>query len=232
MKIEIVAVDADDTLWQAEINFRNAQKELIQILSLWKEPGEIKEALFEIEMRNLPKYGYGVKAFVLSMIETAVKISDGEVRGASIEKILAIGNAMLEAQVIPEPHVQETIEELSKKYRLMVITKGDLLDQTAKIARSGLAPYFSLVEVVNEKTVETYEHILEKYNLKAETFLMVGNSLKSDILPVLKLGGRAIHISADTTWAHEVVSDFDNTHENFYELEHFGQIPELISRIS
>lgn len=232
MKFEMIAFDADDTLWQAEIHFRDAQEELKQILSVWEEPETIDKVMYEIEMRNLPQLGYGVKAFVLSMIEAAVKISAGEIRGETIEKILSIGRSMLEMEVGLRPHVAETLYALSKSHRMMIITKGDLLDQTAKVARSGLAKYFSLVEVVNEKTPESYGVILEKYHLDPHTFLMVGNSLKSDILPILELGGKAVHIPADTTWAHEMVSDFDKAKEGFYELEHIGQLPGLISEIS
>lgn len=232
MNIEMIAIDADDTLWQAEINFQNAQKEFIRILSPWKVPDEIESILYEIEMKNLPNYGYGVKAFMLSMIEAAIEISNGAIGADSIDEIIAIGRSMLEAQVSVKPHVPQTLDTLSKKYPLMVITMGDLLDQTTKLTRSGLASYFSLVEVVNEKTPNTYKEIFQKYILEPQSFVMVGNSLKSDILPVLKLGGKAVHIPADTTWAHEIVNKFDNSHNNFYELDHFGKLPDLISKIT
>lgn len=232
MTIEMIAFDADDTLWHAEVLFQSALEEFKKILSKWEEPETIDEIMVEIEMRNLPHLGYGVKAFMLSMIEGAIQISNGEIDARSIEKILSIGRSMLEAQLSLRPHITETLNTLADNYRMMIITKGDLLDQTMKVERSGLAQYFSLVEVVNEKTPQTYTSILKKLNLNPEHFLMVGNSIKSDILPVLELGGKAVYIPGDTTWVHEMVPDFTTPKENFYELEHLGQLPDLIAKIA
>lgn len=232
MTIEMIAFDADDTLWHAEVLFQNALDEFTKILSRWEEPKTIDKIMVEIEMRNMPQLGYGVKAFVLSMIEGAIQISDGEIDARSIEKILSIGRSMLEAQLSLRPHVTETLNALADTYRMMIITKGDLLDQTMKVERSGLAHYFSLVEVVNEKTPQSYAEVLKKFHLTPEHFLMVGNSIKSDILPVLELGGKAVHIPGDTTWVHEMVTDFKAPKENFYELEHLGHLPDLIARIT
>ena len=229
MTIEMIAFDADDTLWHAEVLFQNAQEALKEILLPWEKPETVDEALYAIEKRNMPQLGYGVKAFVLSMIEGAIQISNGEIDARSIDKILSIGKSMLEAELSLCPHVQETLNILSGDHRLMIITKGDLLDQMMKVERSGLASYFSLVEVVNEKTPRAYANILRKFYLDPASFLMVGNSIKSDILPVLELGGKAVHIPADTTWVHEVVSDFDAPQDNFYVLEHLGQLPDLIA---
>ena len=231
MKPEIIAFDADDTLWHSEVYYRDAQAALNEILSMWAAPKVIEEVTYEIETCNIPLYGYGIKSFTLSMLEAAVKISNGSVNGSQVAEILAVGRAMLKAEVKLRPHVVETLEKLSKSYRLMVITKGDLLDQTDKVERSGLAPYFSMVEVVNEKTTETYREILGRYNLSPQGFLMIGNSLSSDVLPVLELGGIAVHVPADTTWAYEMVEDFDPTRRDFYELEHIGQLPALIARV-
>lgn len=232
MKVTMIAFDADDTLWYAEKYYQNAQEELKNILSPWQNGETVDEIIYEAELRNLPQFGCGVKAFLLTMIDVAIQASDGDIRGEEIEKIIALGRSMLEEEVMLRPHVAETLETLPKTYQLMVITKGDLLDQTAKIARSGLASYFSQVEVVSEKTLKTYRDILDKYSLDPETFLMVGNSLRSDILPILKLGGRAVYIPSDITWAHELVPDFDRSHERFFELDHIGQIPNLIAEIS
>ena len=190
----------------------------------------IEELTFAIETRNIPTYGYGIKSFTLSMLEAAVKLSDGQINGSHVDQILALGRAMLEAKVELCPHVSETIPELAKSFRLMVITKGDLLDQTDKVERSGLAAYFSIVEVVNEKTTETYREIINRYNLSPEKFLMVGNSLFSDVLPVLEFGGVAVHIPANTTWAHEMVDDFDPSQQGYYKLNHMGQLQPLINR--
>jgi putative hydrolase of the HAD superfamily len=136
--------------------------------------------------------------------------------------------SMLDADIKLYPYVNDTLKELSEMYPLMVITKGDLLDQTSKIRRSGLAKYFSITEVINDKTSEDYRAILGRHGLLPETFLMVGNSLRSDVLPVLELGGKAVYIPAETTWAHEVVSEFDFRSEDFFELEHLGQLPDLV----
>lgn len=231
MTIEMIAFDADDTLWKTESNFENAQRELQKILSPWQESENTEEIVFKTEMDNLSLYGLGVKAFTLSMIEAALQISHGEIQGESIEQIIRLGREMLQAEVELLPYVAETIKTLSQDYPLMVITKGDLLDQTTKISRSGLGTHFSLVEVVSEKTPHSYAKVLEKFHLNPQNLVMVGNSLKSDILPILQLGGRAVHIPANTTWAHELVSDFDTSHERFHELEHMGHLPELAAEI-
>jgi putative hydrolase of the HAD superfamily len=228
MKIDIIAFDADDTLWENEVLYQKAQERLKEILSQWEASAVIDEVLYETEMRNLPLYGYGIKAFSLSMIETAIKVSDGKISGNIISKILEMTQSMLDADIKLYPYVNDTLKELSEMYPLMVITKGDLLDQTSKIKRSGLAKYFSITEVINDKTSEDYRAILGRHGLLPETFLMVGNSLRSDVLPVLELGGKAVYIPAETTWAHEVVSEFDFRSEDFFELEHLGQLPDLV----
>jgi putative hydrolase of the HAD superfamily len=229
MKIEMIAFDADDTLWHGEVHYWEALEELKEILSPWHDAATIDKQMYEIEMKNMPIYGYGVKAFVLSMIEAAIQISCGEIDAKSINRILSTGRSMLETDLVLLPHVAESIKDLAGKYPLMVITKGDLLDQTSKVARSGLAPYFSLVEVVNEKTPETYITVFEKYGLNPAQVLMVGNSIRSDILPILSLGGRAVYIPANTTWEHEMVPDFDTSQAGFYEIEHMGQLSDMIA---
>ena len=232
MQIDLIGFDADDTLWQTEVHYLQAQRSLGKILNQWESVEKINKILYEIEINNLPRYGYGIKAFVLSMIETAIHISGGKVRGDQIEQILRIGTKMLDAEVILWPHVKETLEHLSSTYRMMILTKGDLLDQTKKVKRSGLASFFFTVEVVNDKTPETYARILEKYRVSPENFLMIGNSIRSDVHPVLKLGGTAVYIPADTTWEHEIVSGFDTSQNGFYSLEHIGQLFALITKIS
>ena len=231
MKPDIIAFDADDTLWHSEFLYRDAQSELNKILSPWANSETIEQVTYEIETRNIPLYGYGIKSFTLSMLEAAVEISNSKVDGHHVTEILALGRTMLKAEVELRPHVADTLETLSKSYRLMVITKGDLLDQTDKVERSGLAPYFSMVEVVNEKNTATYREILSRYKLSPQGFLMVGNSISSDVLPVLELGGIAVHVPADTTWAFEMVEGFNPNQPGCYELEHIGQLPALIERV-
>ena len=229
--IEMIAFDADDTLWHNEAHYQEAQGKLTQILAPWAGPETIKEQLDTIEMQNLDLYGYGVKAFVLSMIETAIQLSKGQIQGNNIAEILSLGWGMLHAEVKPLPYVSDTLAALVKSHRLMVITKGDPLDQTNKIDRSGFSDCFIGVEVISEKTSAAYQKILEYYHLDITKFLMVGNSLRSDIRPILELGGNAVYIPADTTWSHENLDGFDTSQRGFYELEHMGQLPELVSRL-
>ncbi len=228
MEITTIAFDADDTLWENEHLYLEAQQGFQRIMAPWGNQERNHDILYEIEMRNLPIYGYGIKAFCLSLIEAAIKISKGDISAAQIEGILAIGRDMLQAEVKLLSHVPEVLQELNKHYRLMVITKGDLLDQTAKVTRSGLTEYFTDVEVLNHKTQEEYAAILARYSIPPGQFLMVGNSLRSDILPVLELGGIAVHVPTDVTWAHEHIEDFDRTQPRFFELAHLGQLPDLI----
>jgi putative hydrolase of the HAD superfamily len=231
MKFDLIGFDADDTLWHTEIHYTQAQDTFKQLLSPWSPLERIDEVLNECILNNLPGYGYGINSFILSLIEAGIRISEGEIRGDQINQILSLGKAMKSAAVVLHPHVKGTLQKLVSTYRLMLITKGDLLDQTTKVERSGIASFFSIVEVVNDKNVETYASILEKHDIDPHHFLMVGNTIRSDVHPVLALGGTAVHIPADSTWDHEMVPGFDTTQNGFYELEHMGQLPELIYRI-
>lgn len=231
MKIKMIAFDADDTLWHGEVHYQDALEEFKQILSGWGNPQSIDEALYEIEMKNLPIYGYGVKAFMLSMLEASILISNKNIQGKDVAEIISLGRSMLENDVVLYPEVKETLEVLAGFYPLMVITKGDLLDQTSKVSRSGLEKYFPLVEVVNEKTPGSYQAVFDKYNIDPKSMLMVGNSIRSDVVPILALGGTAVHIPADTTWEHEIVPGFDTSQDGYYEIEHFGLLPTLIEKI-
>jgi putative hydrolase of the HAD superfamily len=231
MTIEMIAFDADDTLWHAEVIFRDAEEKFCKILLPWQDQETIKRTLFEIETRNISRYGFGAKSYTFSMIETALVLTDKEISGQAIEKILKIGQVMLDAEFELLPGVQETLKSLVGNYPLMVITKGDLLEQTSKIYRSGLAEYFDFIEVLSNKSIESYRGIFEKLELDPRSFVMVGNSLPSDIQPILSLGGIGVHIPADTTWAHELMDDFDHSQDNFYELNHIGQLPDLLPKI-
>jgi putative hydrolase of the HAD superfamily len=182
-------------------------------------------------MGNLAYFGYGIKGFALSMIETAVKVSGGRVGGSEIQQIVDLAKEMQQAPVHLLEHVEEVIPKLAASHSLMLITKGDLFDQQAKLARSGLAPYFENVQVVTEKTLEMYRMLLKGYGIEPQRFLMVGNSLRSDILPVVRLGAHAVHIPYHLTWAHEVVSVEDWEEDGYVALEHIGLLPELIQRL-
>ncbi|MFN2305173.1 MAG: HAD family hydrolase [Anaerolineales bacterium] len=229
MPIDMIAFDADDTLWHNEVYYQNAIETLTQTLAKWETPEKIVDSIDKIEIRNLPLYGYGIKAFILSLIEAAIEISDGEIGGEPITNIIDMGKSMLQAEVALKPGVLNALKTLSNDYRMMVITKGDLLDQTDKVKRSGLQPFFTFIEVVNDKTTPTYRKIIDKYGLHSETFVMVGNSLRSDVLPILDIGASAIYIPSETLWAHEMVPDFELPQKGFYELEHIGQLPDLIA---
>ncbi|MCB0563183.1 MAG: GNAT family N-acetyltransferase [Phaeodactylibacter sp.] len=227
--IKIIALDADDTLWVNEPIFQQTQDKLKEVLSAYIEPGQLDERLYETERNNLRLFGYGVKGFVLSMIETAVQLSGGKVSGEEVRQIIDMGKAMLEHPVDLLDGVKETVETLSEYYELMVITKGDLFDQESKIARSGLADYFKRVEIVSEKDEATYREVLNRNGIQLEEVLMVGNSLKSDVLPICKLGGKAIHIPFHTTWQHEKVESHRANGYDYDEIDNLRQLIRLLN---
>ncbi|MBU2928450.1 HAD family hydrolase [Winogradskyella psychrotolerans] len=204
--IKVIGFDADDTLWVNETYFREAEEEVGQLLSHYETPNKIDQELFKMEIVNLPTYGYGVKGFILSMIELAVELSNGTVSNAIISKILTIGKNMINKPIELLEGVEEVLKVLSKDYRLIVATKGDLLDQERKLEKSGLLKYFHHIEVLSEKHETNYTQLLKRLDIEPESFLMVGNSLKSDILPLVKIGAQAIHVPFHTTWQHEQVS--------------------------
>jgi putative hydrolase of the HAD superfamily len=230
-KFDLIAFDADDTLWHNERLYIDAQSRFAQLLAHYHNPDWIGKRLYQTETHNLQHFGYGIKAFALSMIETAVELTEGRLSGQDVKTLIDLAKEMLSAKVELLEHVAETIPQLASRYRLMVITKGDLLDQETKIARSGLGQYFQQIEVVSQKTRETYERVLKKASIKSERFLMVGNSLKSDILPILELGGQAVYIPYETTWLHEIASPPETGQAGYYSLEHLGQLPALLKQL-
>ena len=203
--LKVIAFDADDTLWVNETFFREAEKKFAGLLSPYETINKIDQELFKKEMDNLELYGYGIKGFILSMIESAIEISNGKVPNDTLEKILAIGKDMLNKPVDLLDGIEEVLGVLSKKYRLILCTKGDLLDQERKLKKSNLGKYFHHVEVMSEKKEADYAKVLAHLDIPAEAFLMIGNSLKSDILPLISLGAQAIHIPFHTTWQHETL---------------------------
>ncbi len=228
---DIIALDADDTLWHNEPLYTKTQEKFCQLLKPYHDLEWIQKRLNETEIRNLEIFGYGVKGFILSMIETAIELSEGRISGREIQEIINLGRQMLQAPIELIEHVKETIPRLSRLYPLMLITKGDLFDQETKIARSGLADCFKHVEIVSEKTTEVYRAILKKYRFDPKRFLMVGNSLKSDILPVLAIGGQAVFIKYPTTWAHEAVDETEVRRAGYFEIDHIGEIFELLENL-
>ena len=228
MKIDVIAFDADDTLWHNETLYADAQQRFRELLTAYDGDHAVLDELYDTEMANLPCLGYGIKSFALSMIETAIRISGGEITADEIQEIIDIAKQMKQAPVSLLEHVEEVIRALSGTHRLMLITKGDLLDQERKIAFSGLAPYFDGVEVVTEKTPDVYRALLAKHRIAPERFVMVGNSLRSDVLPVVSLGARAVHIPYPITWVHETVPVHPDEAQGYAELEHIGLLPELV----
>jgi putative hydrolase of the HAD superfamily len=199
----ILGFDADDTLWHNESVFNLTQGRFAALLDGYVEPAHLTERLLEIELRNLKHYGYGVKSFTLSMIETAIEATSGAAPASVISQVLAMGRAMLEHPVEPLPGVRETLEQLSRDHRLVLITKGDLLDQENKLARSGLGDFFADVEIVTDKTADTYRRVFGRHGAEAGGAAMFGNSARSDVIPSIEAGYFGVHIPYFTTWAHE-----------------------------
>lgn len=229
--IQTIAFDADDTLWHSETLYAMTQAEYYALLRPYADEETLKSRLFEIEIRNLRVFGYGVKGFTLSMIETALDISEGRVTTQEIRTILDAGKALLERRVELLPGVRETLESLAGKYNLMLITKGDLFHQESRIAASGLGDLFAALEVVSEKDVPTYQRVFRRYHLDPETFLMVGNSVRSDILPIVELGARAIYIPYEITWQHEVADPNGAAHDGWWELASITELPAKLAEL-
>lgn len=209
----IIGFDGDDTLWHNENILWSAEQKFQQILLRYLSPEEISQKLYEIEMRNLSLFGYGAKGFVLSMIETAIEVTKGRIAVADIETLIGFLKEIIQHPVHLIDNSAKVVEELSQKYNLILISKGELFHQELKVASSGLADFFIGVEIVSEKNEGIYRTILEKYDIPPSNFIMIGNSLRSDIDPILKLGARAIHIPYEITWKHERLDDIA-THED------------------
>lgn len=230
-RFDVIAFDADDTLWHNERLYAEAQEAFRQLLAQYHSPAWIDQRLYATEMRNLQHFGYGIKAFALSMIETAVELTEGRIQGSDIQRIIDIARTMLTAEVELLDHVAATLMSAAQSYPLMVITKGDLRDQELKIAQSGLAQYFRYVEIVSDKSRDSYASLLRHHTINPARFLMVGNSLRSDILPVLALGASAVYIPYHLTWAHEHDTPPQADHPGYYQLEHMGELPALLARL-
>jgi len=230
-KFDMIAFDADDTLWHNERLYTEAQASFRRLLGQYQSPQWIDERLYQTEMHNLEHFGYGIKAFALSMIETAVELTEGRISGKDIQAIINLAKEMLTAEVELLDHTVETVSHLATIYPLMLVTKGDMRDQEMKIARSGLGSYFRHIEIVSDKSRENYKSLLQRHRIKPERFLMVGNSLRSDILPVLALGAWAVYIPYAMTWAHELAEPPPSGQPGYYEIEHLGQLPALLEGI-
>jgi putative hydrolase of the HAD superfamily len=223
--IKTIAFDADDTLWHNEPYFDEAQERFCVLFQDYASSQEILGLILNHQIKNLPLYGFGIKAFTLSMIETALQLTNHQISGKGIEQILTIGKDLLQKPVELLPNVTEVLDELKGNYKLVVATKGDLKDQHRKLHDSGIGHYFHHIEVLSDKTELDYTKMLGRLECKPEDFLMIGNSLKSDVLPVLNIGGFGIHIPYHTTWEYEKI-DFEIQHKNF---KSFTNITEILS---
>ncbi len=228
MPTSVVAFDGDDTLWHNETRFHLTQAALRDLLHRHVPDADVDGHLFELEMKNLGLYGYGVKAFTLSMIETAIRLTDGRIPAADIEVILGWGKRMLTEPTELLEGVRESLLDVTARYSVLLITQGDLFDQESKLARSGLAEMFSGVEVVSDKTVDTYRSVLSRRGIKSDEFVMVGNSLRSDIVPVVALGARAVHIPYHVTWSHEQVPEDSLPKDGWHRLESIAELSGLL----
>jgi putative hydrolase of the HAD superfamily len=225
-----IAFDADDTLWHNERYFDEAQRTFQYLLADYVDPEQANAVLLETERRNIPLYGFGVKGFVLSMLEAASTLTERQASSLLNDSILALGRSMLNHTVELLPHVSETLSELHGHYALMLITKGDLIHQERKIAHSGLADVFDHIEIVSDKNSATYQRIFDRYGQGARRAMMVGNSLKSDIVPALEAGAYGIHVPHEITFALEhAEAPLEN--ERFHALRHLNELPALIARL-
>lgn len=218
MNPKVIAFDADDTLFVNEPYFQETEQKFCDLMSDYLSQQGLSQELFRIEIQNLELYGYGIKGYILSMIEAAINISNHTLSVETIEKIIQYGKELLQKPIELLNGVEETLKALSGKYKLIVATKGDLKDQQRKLHDSGLGHYFHHIEVMSDKQEVNYEKLLKRLEINADEFFMIGNSLKSDVLPVLAIGGYAVHIPFHTTWEHEKVNH-KIVHPNFKTLE-------------
>ena len=224
----LVALDADDTLWHNEPLYTSARERFCALLSRYEPGGIPDERLHQVEMRNLQHFGYGVKGFVLSMIETAIELTDGRLDSGDVHAIIQFGHEMLAAPVTLLEGVPEAIEELAASLPLILITKGDLLHQETKLASSGLGHHFTGIEIVSEKNADLYRSVMQRYGVEPTRFVMVGNSLRSDILPALEAGGHAVYIPYEGTWVHEHVAPEHLHDAAYHEIAAIRELPALL----
>ncbi|WP_334063447.1 HAD family hydrolase [Limimaricola cinnabarinus] len=225
-----IGFDADDTLWHNERFFRSTQSRFVELLRDHAGEDHLRERLLAAERRNLGRYGFGVKGFVLSMIETAIEVSEARVPAGAIAEIMALGREMLAHPIELLPGVEEAIGALGDRARLVLITKGDLLDQERKLAQSGLGEAFEAVEIVSDKTAPVYASIFARHAIRPERAVMVGNSLKSDVIPVIEAGGWGVHVPSETVWALEQ-AEAPKTHPRFRRIETLAALPAMVANL-
>lgn len=227
--IKVVAFDADDTLWLNEVYFREAEKKFAEYMNPYLGEKEAINHLFSHEMKNLGLYGYGIKGFTLSMVEAAIDISKGKISPFELQEIINVGKDMLNKPVSLLDDVEQIFNTLKNRYRLILATKGDLLDQERKIRKSGLEGHFHHTEVMSEKKEEDYKKLISHLDIVPEQFLMIGNSMKSDIIPVLNIGGKAIHIPHEITWQHELVEDGQQVNGTYHQCDRLMDVLNILA---
>lgn len=230
MSLKAIGFDADDTLWQNEQFYRLTEARFAELLSDYADPADLSAKLLETEKRTLGLYGFGIKGFTLSMIETAIQVTDGKIPSSVVADILAAGRDMLSHPIETLPHARETLEQLMGTYRLILITKGDLFDQERKLAQSGLGEFFDAVEIVSDKTAATYERIFRSHAEGPGSALMVGNSLKSDIVPAIAAGSWGVYVPHALTWSYEHV-EAPADEPRFRQIEHLGQLTDVLNHL-
>ncbi|SDS29838.1 putative hydrolase of the HAD superfamily [Formosa sp. Hel1_31_208] len=226
--IKVIGFDADDTLWVNETYFRDAELEFAKLLSSYETANKIDQELFKMEMKNLSLYGYGIKGFVLSMVEMAIELSDHTISVDTVSRILDLGKNMLNKPVELLDGVEDILKTLSKTHRLILVTKGDLLDQERKLEKSDLTSYFHHIEVLSDKQPANYSKLLDHLDIKPAEFLMVGNSLKSDILPIVQIGAKAIHVPFHTTWLHEQVHENQTKRSDYKTISSLTELKDVL----
>jgi len=226
--IKVISFDADDTLWQNENLFRQTESAFCKLMTPYAAQKKALKVLWEMEVKNIPCYGYGIKAFVLDMLEAALKISKGKISARETKKIINLGKELLASPIVLFEGAENTLKKLSKKYKIIVTTKGDLLEQENKVYRSGLIKYLRHIEVMSEKNKTSYLHLIKELNIKPQEFLMVGNSVKSDILPVLAIGANAVFIPSKFTWFYEDGDAGQIPSKNFMKLDKISKLLEML----
>jgi putative hydrolase of the HAD superfamily len=224
----VIGFDADDTLWHNETIFEKVHEQYRALLARYHDAATVDRTLFATEMRNLERYGYGIKGFTLSAIETAIELTEAKISAEEIRRLIQLGQEMHQHPVELLEGVEETLQALASRHRLLLITKGDLRDQERKLGRSGLSGYFSAVEIVSEKNQTIYRQILQRHEVEPERFLMVGNSAKSDILPVLAMGGTGVHVPYHLTWAAEQVEELPEDNPRFFRVQSIRELARVI----
>ncbi|MDQ3039941.1 MAG: HAD family hydrolase [Pseudomonadota bacterium] len=229
--IALVGFDADDTLWKSEDYYREAQATFECIVSAYVDLGDVGARLYAVEKRNLALFGYGVKGMSLSMVEAAVEITDARISAADLHRMVALGKSLLQHPVELLPGVRAAVEQVASDYPVVLITKGDLFHQEAKVRDSGLADLFKRIEIVSEKDSATYARVLREFDLEPSQFLMVGNSLRSDIAPVVGMGGWGVHMPYHVTWVHEAEGKVGVGIERMRSIAHIAQLDDAVSAL-